>query len=274
MAFSGDALACVSDLLTRRIQITELDRRVHPPRGHIESSVVDSYRLILVRSGVVHYALENWVERVGVGTLLLVPAWMKRGWRAGPRTRLSMHWVSFNPVGETIYQDRPFAWKSDDAARDARALARMRAAWRSGAAAPAEVLAIEGELKALLGRLACGCAAREEGSERPAPSSLVREIAVVAEWIKQNHAMPDVLSRAAALIRSNDHYFRMRFRERTGFTLGQYTAMIRMRRARYLLSSTAAPVKDVAWQVGFRDPLHFSRCYRKFWNHSPRAERT
>jgi len=103
--------------------------------------------------------------------------------------------------------------------------------------------------------------------------AVVSEIIRLAGWIEQHYARPDVLSRAAGLIYSSDHYFRMRFRERMGFTLGQYTVMVRMRRARYLLSSSPAPVKDVAWQVGYRDPLHFSRCYRKFWGQAPRMER-
>ena len=132
---------------------------------------------------------------------------------------------------------------------------------------------MEGELKALLGRLANGHAGPVPSSSTEAQSpAVIREVISVAGWIEQHYARPDVLDMAMRLVRSSDHYFRTRFRERTGFTLGQYTAMVRMRRSRYLLTTSSAPIKDVAWQVGFRDPLHFSRCYRKFWGISPRAD--
>jgi AraC-like DNA-binding protein len=276
MAFSKDALACFGSLLTRRLEMIEVERRSFPPGAELTSSVVHSYRLLFVCSGVVHYAMEDWSEKIGAGTLLLVPAWMKRGWRAGSRRKVDLQWVSFNPVGESHYQEKPFHWKSDNVAREGRSFSRILSIWRRKISGEAGAMMMEGEMKALLGRLAYGngAAIRDEMEKKAvAVPAIVNEIIGVAAWIEQHYARPDVLSRAASLIYSSDHYFRMRFRQRTGFTLGQYTAMVRMRRARYLLSSSPAPVKDVAWQVGYRDPLHFSRCYRNFWGRAPRMER-
>jgi AraC-like DNA-binding protein len=275
MAISPDIRACVGCLLGRRLEILELERRSFPPGGGLAPSVVNSYRLILVCSGVVHYTMEGWSEKIGAGALLLVPAWMKRGWHAG-RKRVDLRWISFGCIGESLYQDQPFSWKSDNPVRDGHAFLRMLSIWPVASGKDAAALMIEGELKALLGRLAHGCSRTQTTTASPPPPALPavnREVIAVAGWIEQHYARPDVLSRAAAMIRSSDHYFRMRFHEHTGFTMSRYATMVRMRRARYLLSSSSAPVKEVAWQVGFHDPLHFSRCYRKFWGRAPRLDR-
>jgi AraC-like DNA-binding protein len=212
---------------------------------------------------------------VRAGGLLLVPAWMKRFWRASGHGAVDLSWVAFNPRREAIYADRPFHWHSDNPAREGRAFTRLLHAWKDGAATEAELLMLEGEVKALLGRLAHGCAVDGSLPERAVAATAVeQEIARVEAWIDRNHHHPDVLDGAMRLVRSSDHYFRTRFRAKTGFTLGRYAAMVRMRRARFLLSSSPLAVKDVAWQVGFRDPLHFSRAYRKFWGHPPKMDRS
>jgi AraC-like DNA-binding protein len=274
MAFSTNAVECVAGLLAERLEIVELQRKRFAPGVRLGPSVVNSYRLLLVRRGSLSYSLEGWSVGLKAGGLLLVPAWMKRFWRAGGRGAVNLSWVAFNPLREALYAARPFHWRSDNPAREGRAFTRLLRAWNGGRVSEAESLMLEGEVKALLGRLAHGCA-HEEPVPGPtaAMTAVEQEIALVGAWIERNHHRPDVLDGAMRLVRSSDHYFRSRFRDKTGLTLGRYAAMVRMRRARFLLSSSALAVKDVAWQTGFRDPLHFSRAYRKFWGHPPKMDR-
>jgi len=53
----------------------------------------------------------------------------------------------------------------------------------------------------------------------------------------------------------------------------RYFRRLRISRARELIQHTDLRIRDIADQVGFRDPLHFSRVFRKETGRSPRAER-
>jgi len=274
MFSSPDALSCIGGLMAQRLDISLVNRKSFQSGSGMSSSVVNSYRLLFVHSGLIHYTLEGWTGEVGNGGLLLVPAWMKRGWQVQKRHMVDLSWVEFNPLAEAVIPTQPFYWKSDDPSREAGTLLRLSDCWKKKPRTHAIELMMEGELKALLGRLAGG---HHDSPSNPSQNeiqspAIIQEVISVAGWIEQHYARPDVLDVAMRQIRSSDHYFRTRFREHTGFTLGQYTAMVRMRRARYLLTTSPSPIKDVAWQVGFRDPLHFSRCYRKFRGISPRAD--
>lgn len=64
-------------------------------------------------------------------------------------------------------------------------------------------------------------------------------------------------------------YFSSLFRKQTGVSLQDYLNRFRMERASSLLGMTDLPVQDIARQVGFEDPLHFSRAFRKQMGQSP-----
>ena len=44
---------------------------------------------------------------------------------------------------------------------------------------------------------------------------------------------------------------------------------VRLREARRLLTTTSASVKQIAFQVGFEDPLYFSRLFRRRFGTPP-----
>lgn len=64
------------------------------------------------------------------------------------------------------------------------------------------------------------------------------------------------------------------FRERFGKPPSRYYLELRLRRARLLLRQTEMPVLQIAVAAGFVSASHFARCYRRFFQHSPREERT
>lgn len=53
----------------------------------------------------------------------------------------------------------------------------------------------------------------------------------------------------------------------------QYYLELRLKRARDLLLRSEAQVRDIALSCGFASPAHFSKCYSRFFGHSPRGER-
>jgi len=58
-----------------------------------------------------------------------------------------------------------------------------------------------------------------------------------------------------------DHLGRL-FRKQLGLTPMQYLKRLRMNRAVLLLQHSALPIGEIAQEVGFADPLHFSRVFR------------
>lgn len=63
------------------------------------------------------------------------------------------------------------------------------------------------------------------------------------------------------------------FRQETGIAPGRYLHRVRMERARVLLERTFLSVREVMVRVGFRDPSHFSRDFRRFHGIAPSALR-
>ncbi|TWC31082.1 AraC family transcriptional regulator with amidase-like domain [Pseudomonas sp. SJZ079] len=56
-------------------------------------------------------------------------------------------------------------------------------------------------------------------------------------------------------------------------TPSQYYLELRLNRARELLLRSDSQVRDIALSCGFASPAHFSKCYSRFFGHSPRGER-
>jgi AraC-like DNA-binding protein len=63
------------------------------------------------------------------------------------------------------------------------------------------------------------------------------------------------------------------FRACTGLTPCRYLRSMRMSQAQFLLERTSGRVKDIAREVGFHDPLHFSRVFRGALGMGPRTYR-
>lgn len=63
------------------------------------------------------------------------------------------------------------------------------------------------------------------------------------------------------------------FKKEQGKTMQQYHTDRRMSRACYLLRSTLLPVNEIADEIGYDDPLYFSRCFHAIVGVSPSSYR-
>jgi signal transduction histidine kinase/AraC-like DNA-binding protein len=55
----------------------------------------------------------------------------------------------------------------------------------------------------------------------------------------------------------------------TNLTVSEFIQSMRMRKAEQLLKDGSATISNVAYNVGFKNPSHFSRCFRKHFNITP-----
>ncbi len=69
------------------------------------------------------------------------------------------------------------------------------------------------------------------------------------------------------------YYLTKKFKEETGFTVGNYVKYARMERAKILLSSTKLSVEDISAQLGFGSRSHFSREFHDIVGSTPIAYR-
>jgi len=59
------------------------------------------------------------------------------------------------------------------------------------------------------------------------------------------------------------------FKSEVGMPLIQYLKKARMEKARKILQTSSAPVKAVAAEVGYNDPTHFEREFKKAYGSTP-----
>src|SRR3954464_10246978 len=77
----------------------------------------------------------------------------------------------------------------------------------------------------------------------------------------------------ATRINLSESRFRAIFTAQTGVGPAQYLQRLRLRRARLLIERTFLTVKEVMALVGYNDPSHFSRDFRRLHGITPSALR-
>jgi len=90
-------------------------------------------------------------------------------------------------------------------------------------------------------------------------------IIYMTEHIGDNVRIP-ALARIAAL---SPPYFSALFKSQAGCSPRDYLHLLRIHRACQLLRHSALSIKEIAAQLGYQDPFHFSRQFRAFQGLSP-----
>lgn len=67
----------------------------------------------------------------------------------------------------------------------------------------------------------------------------------------------------------NDKYMARLFKKHIGMPPNQYIMRLKLNKASHLLLETSTPSHEVAYMVGFEDPYHFSKTFKKFYGMSP-----
>lgn len=88
---------------------------------------------------------------------------------------------------------------------------------------------------------------------------------IETQYNKADLSIQDIASQ----LNVNRTYLTRIFKEYTSMSPKQYLQEIRMKRASQLLENTKESVKVIAYSVGFKDPLYFSKAFKEFYDKSP-----
>jgi transcriptional regulator GlxA family with amidase domain len=99
---------------------------------------------------------------------------------------------------------------------------------------------------------------------------LLSVISLMEENLEEPLARAELAERAGLSTRQLERLFR-KYLSRTPT---RYYLELRLHKARQLLAQTSMSVLDVALACGFVSASHFSKCYREFFDRTPREERS
>jgi AraC-like DNA-binding protein len=108
-------------------------------------------------------------------------------------------------------------------------------------------------------------------SSRPAacPPDNLAPVRRAIDFIGGHFSEPLTFGQVLAQTAFSSGYFCRLFHRLTGLSPMQYLEHVRIQESRRLLLNTAATIRAVAEQVGFPDPYHYSRVFRRVQGMSP-----
>ncbi|HYF49442.1 MAG TPA: AraC family transcriptional regulator [Planctomycetota bacterium] len=116
-------------------------------------------------------------------------------------------------------------------------------------------------------------AAREASRTKGRSDILLRggddRVAKIMSYVAQHYSEALTLEDLSARVHLHPTYFSNMFRKAAGIAPMAFLQRFRIERAQALLSSSDLPVNEVAQRVGFTDPYHFSRVFKKVTGSSP-----
>lgn len=104
-------------------------------------------------------------------------------------------------------------------------------------------------------------------------AQVTQRFMAVQEYIHQNISKPIMLVDLARVTGLHPTYFSDRFNQIVGVRPLEYLMQRRMECAQYLLLTSRASIKEVAYAVGLRDPAYFTRLFIKYHGVSPSTYR-
>lgn len=256
--------------LRSALEITNVDRRPFRLGQSTRDEIITTNRLILVLQGELRYTIEDRSVTMRAGTEFLVPAWVRRVWSVPRGGGCEIAWCEFDEGGQqgewTGFVRRRLA--SAEVAREKVAFGRLLRKFRQEVS-PWTRLQLEAELKTMLVRFL----ERAEIAAGAVSVAVHPRVKAALRWLESQFSDRDVLTRLYRESGLTPNYFREHFAAATRCTPHEYIERLRLRRARYLLLSTHWQLKRIASEVGYDDPLYFSRLYRRFWKRTPSDER-
>jgi AraC family transcriptional regulator len=95
----------------------------------------------------------------------------------------------------------------------------------------------------------------------------------VSEYFQDNCSREFNLDQIAAVAGLSKYHLERVFKRATGLNLHTYMVLVRLDRAKQVLSATSRPIAEIALDFGFSDQSHFTNVFRRFVGLTPHAYR-
>ena len=96
------------------------------------------------------------------------------------------------------------------------------------------------------------------------------EMLPVLEYLHENYTMPLTVKALSSGFHMSESSLFAKFKKAFGVSPMAYLNNLRLSQAAFMLEDSALTVSEIARQVGFADPLYFSRIFRKKYRISPK----
>jgi AraC-like DNA-binding protein len=105
-------------------------------------------------------------------------------------------------------------------------------------------------------------------------SDVDRHMAELIEWVRV-HALGDItVTDIAEKFNYNRDYLSRIFKKRTGINLQEYIHLMKISKAKDLLSRSGKGIKEISKAIGIEDEKYFMRLFKKYENVTPTEYRT
>jgi AraC-like DNA-binding protein len=112
-----------------------------------------------------------------------------------------------------------------------------------------------------------------EAARRPRPASREQSLRRAEEYVRQHYAESISLERVAREAGYAPRYFSALFKRKHGITFERYLCLLRIDRAKHLMSTTLLSLDRVAQLSGFSGRHYFGRVFRRLTGETPHRHR-
>ena len=98
-------------------------------------------------------------------------------------------------------------------------------------------------------------------------------VEIAKAFIYENYQEDISLVQIASYVNLNPFYFSKMFKKRTGENFSDFVMKIRIEHAKQLMQNESLNLKEISYEVGYKDPNYFSRVFKKYTNESPKIYR-
>jgi transcriptional regulator GlxA family with amidase domain len=112
-------------------------------------------------------------------------------------------------------------------------------------------------------------AIRHRQDAQPEQPEALTKIGQTIVYMSEHLDHPLRVGDLAALINVSPAHFTVLFRQATGSSPRDYLHLLRLHRACHLLRNSKLSLKQIAAQLGYQDPFHFSRQFKALQGISP-----
>ncbi len=224
------------------------------PQGAPEAVVI----LCVSGAGVVD--LGDTTVRVDKGSAVVLPPGVRHRYRAEARDPWTIWWA--HVMGADVPE-----FMTAILGDPANPLIPVRNIFRSALALEDTVQALEtDETDASLLRASAAMwslLASFASDRLRGPAGNADRIGLVQDYLRANLQTKDTVTGLARMANLSTSHFSALFKSTTGVSVMEYLQRLRSARARELLTTTDAPIGEIAASVGYEDPLYFSRLFRR-----------